>query len=157
MLGTLSEIEIEAVLKEQLVGHLGCHANDMTFVVPMSYAYDGMYVYGHSAEGLKIDLMRRNPEVCFEVENMKDQANWKCVIAWGAFEELHDPPEKLAALKVLLDRILPLESSETTHLYPEWPFPSNNICDIKGVVFRIRLSRKTGRFENDNISPSMAG
>ena len=33
-------------------------------------------------------MMRANPFVCFEVEDIDDLANWHSVIAWGVFEEL---------------------------------------------------------------------
>lgn len=39
-------------------------------------------------EGQKLHMMRANPFVCFEVEDIDDLANWHSVIAWGVFEEL---------------------------------------------------------------------
>ncbi|HKH60810.1 MAG TPA: pyridoxamine 5'-phosphate oxidase family protein [Flavitalea sp.] len=151
MLGVMDIIEIEDVLQRQVVGRIGCHANDITYVVPISYAYDGTYIYGHTREGMKVDLMRINPAVCFQVDDMKDMANWKSVIAWGDYEELDDSADRAKALRVLEGRILPLVSSETTHLSPLWPFPANNIDVIKGIVFRIPLKKKTGRFENNEV------
>jgi len=41
MLGKLTMAEIEEVIKHQIVGRIGCHANGMTYRVPVSYAYDG--------------------------------------------------------------------------------------------------------------------
>ena len=39
------------------------------------------------------------------------------------------------------------------HITPQWPFPSENINDIRGIFYRIRLIEKTGRFEkNVNVS-----
>lgn len=154
MIGELSHIEIEEVLKHQIVGRIGCHAGDMTYVVPISYAYDSTYIYGRTKEGMKITLMRKNANVCFEVDEMKDMANWKSVIAWGKFEELIEKTTRIKALQHLADRILPLISSETTHLSPEWPFPDGNINDIDGIVFRIKLEKKTGRFEKSSITSS---
>lgn len=152
MLGVLTIEEIENTIKGQIVGRIGCHADGITYVIPMSYAYDGEYVYGHSHEGMKIDMMRSNPEICFEVDEMTDMANWKCVVMWGTYEELHDPTERKVALQHLINRVLPLNSSETTHLTPNWPFPEEHIEDIGGVVFRIQLKNKTGRFENNAIN-----
>src|SRR5215204_7126447 len=116
MLGVMDIIEIEDVLQRQVVGRIGCHANDITYVVPISYAYDGTYIYGHTREGMKVDLMRINPAVCFQVDDMKDMANWKSVIAWGDFEEVRDNAGRDKALQYLTDRILPIISSVTTHL-----------------------------------------
>jgi hypothetical protein len=41
MFGKLSSIEIEEVLTQQIIGRIACHANDMSYIVPISYAYDG--------------------------------------------------------------------------------------------------------------------
>lgn len=157
MLGKLNTTDIEAVLNEQCIGRIGCHADGTTYIVPISYAYDGEYIYAHTREGLKMTLMRKNPSVCFEVDVMHDMANWKTVIAWGMFEELNDPTERRKALQLLVDRILPLVSSETTHLFPSWPFADNNLEAIKGIVFRIRLEKKSGRFETNNTTACITG
>ncbi|MBS1562754.1 MAG: pyridoxamine 5'-phosphate oxidase family protein [Bacteroidetes bacterium] len=156
MMGKLSDMEIEEVLKTQFVGRIGCCAGNESYVVPISYAYDGHYIYGRTKEGKKIDMMRRNPSVCFEVDEMKDMANWRSVITQGLFEELTDRPKRNEALHILVERILPLVSSETTHLTKLWPFPDDDVDGIKGVVFRIRLTEKTGRFENNAVTEFFA-
>jgi uncharacterized protein len=156
MLGSLDSKQIEDVLTRQVVGRIGCSAGGITYVVPISYAYDGEYIYGHTMDGMKIDMMRKNPEVCFEVEDMKDMANWKSVISWGKFEELSDQTDRNKALQILVDRILPLISSQTTHLSPQWPFPADDPESIKGIVFRIRLKEKTGRFETNVFTAQQA-
>lgn len=158
MIGKLDTMEIERVVSSQIIGRIACHANNTTYIVPISYAYDGTYVYGHTREGLKMQLMRKNNQVCFEVEEIKDMANWKTVVAQGRFEELKDEPERDYALKMLTARILPLISSETTHLYPLWPFPTESISTIRGIVFRILLNEKSGRFETNAVtSPKICG
>ncbi|OQP63819.1 pyridoxamine 5'-phosphate oxidase [Niastella vici] len=151
MLGSLDNKQIEDVLMQQIMGRIGCCGDGITYIVPISYAYDGVYVYGHTTEGMKIDILRQNTDVCFEVEEMKDMANWKSVIAWGKFEELTDQTQRTIGLQKLVDRVLPLISSETTHLSPQWPFPMSDINTIKGIVFRIRLEKKTGRFETNVV------
>jgi nitroimidazol reductase NimA-like FMN-containing flavoprotein (pyridoxamine 5'-phosphate oxidase superfamily) len=149
MFGYLNPEEIESVLHSQLLGRIGCHLDNTMYIVPISYAYDGENVYAHTHEGMKIDIMRKNPNVCFEVENMSNMANWKTVICWGEFEELLDDKDRHEALEKLQDRILPAFPSATTKLSPSWPFRESNIDNINGLLFRIRLTKKTGRFEND--------
>ncbi|MFI5133278.1 MAG: pyridoxamine 5'-phosphate oxidase family protein [Chitinophagales bacterium] len=147
MIEQLKTEEIESLLKKQILGHLACHADDITYIVPISYVYDGEYIYARSNEGMKTMMMRKNPKVCFQAEKMDNMANWQSVVAWGEFEELKSPAERSQALQKLMDRNLPIISSETVHLSPQWPFPSKDINSIEGVVFRIRLKNKTGRFE----------
>jgi len=152
MLGKLQPDQIEKVLAKNIVGRIGCHADDTTYVVPISYAYDGTFIYGRTKEGLKINIMRKNPHVCFEVDELKNMANWESVIAWGEFKELTEKEERSHALKHLTKRILPLISSETTHLHSLWPFLPETMESIEGVVFRIELKEKTGRFESSDGS-----
>jgi hypothetical protein len=159
MLGDLSTIEIEDLLHTQCIGRIGCHDQESVYVVPISYAYENNSIYCHAYEGKKIDIMRKNPGVCFQVDEMKDMANWKSVIAWGEFEELNGDKEKIQALLLLLHRQLPMPSSITTHLGKSWPFTPPNtqeLVKIPGITFRISLRKKTGRFESTSESPMLA-
>lgn len=103
-----------------------------------------------------MEMMRKNPKVCFQVDEMKDMGDWKSVIAWGDFEELLDENERNNALKILLKRQLPFISSITTHLGDAWPFSSATTAEldkIPGIVFRISINKKTGKLEATSESP----
>ena len=156
MFGELTEEQIEEVLHHHFVGRIGCHADNMTYVVPISYAYDGKYIYGHTQEGMKIKMMRKNRNICFEVDTMQNMANWQSVISWGEFEELVDGKERQEGLNKLHARVLPIVTSATTKLSPEWPFAPAETGLLKGVVFRLKLLKKTGRFEKNSL-PSFLG
>lgn len=153
MTGELNPQEIEDVLRQQTVGRIGCHAEEITYVVPIGYVYDGEYIYGHTLEGKKIRMMRKNPEVCFEVDVFQSMTNWRSVIAWGRFEELPNGPERHQALITLHQRILPMISSATSKLNPDWPFAPKDVNTLLGIVYRIKLTKKTGRYE-DKMVPS---
>jgi nitroimidazol reductase NimA-like FMN-containing flavoprotein (pyridoxamine 5'-phosphate oxidase superfamily) len=148
MFKTLNASEIEDVISGNIIGRLGCHADGKTYVVPISYAYDGKYIYAHTLEGLKISMMRKNPEVCFQIDEMENMANWRSVVTWGTFEELTDAKERNNALDKLVARNSPGISSETIKLSPAWPFPTKDYSHIEGIVFSIRLAEKTGRSES---------
>jgi nitroimidazol reductase NimA-like FMN-containing flavoprotein (pyridoxamine 5'-phosphate oxidase superfamily) len=149
MFGKLDNKEIEQLINRQFIGRIGCHAEDTTYVVPVSYAYDGTYIYGHALEGMKVNIMRKNPKICFEVDDTRNLANWQSVIAWGMYEELPAGPDRENALQKLEARTLPILTSETMRLTPQWPFPSD-VSKIEGIVFRIRLTEKTGRYEKSS-------
>lgn len=149
MLGTLTPDEIDALLREQYVGRIGCHAEGRTYVVPVTYAYDGHAIYAHSADGLKLQMMRANPDVCFEVEHLVDMRNWRTVIARGTFEELRGN-EARTALAMLITRLLPVVASETATLTDSMGVDEYGLAGVRGrkaVPFRIVLSDRTGRFE----------
>ena len=143
----MNTIEIEKLLSDQVMGRIGCRYGDSIYIVPISYAYDGKYIYCHTQEGMKVHLMREHPQICFEVEHMADMANWQTVIGWGAFEELTGAAEKNYALQKLHERILPMIASETVQLSADWPFGPSEPGAIEGVTFRIDLKEKSGRFE----------
>lgn len=147
MFGTLNDSDIENLISTNVVGRLGCHADGETYIVPISYAYDGNYIYGRTFEGKKILMMRKNPNVCFQIDLMKDMADWQSVIAWGTFEELTHETERNEGLKKLISRILPNIASETMKFTSEWPFPTQDYNRIEGIVFRIKITKKSGRFE----------
>jgi nitroimidazol reductase NimA-like FMN-containing flavoprotein (pyridoxamine 5'-phosphate oxidase superfamily) len=147
MFGKLNDTEIEELLNHQFIGRIACHTDGVTYVVPISYAYDGTSIYAHSLEGMKVNMMRKNPQVCFEVDNTKNLSNWQSVVAWGTYEELTDGDERANAIHRLGERSLPILSSETMHLSPEWPFLCECGNDVKGIIFRVRLTKKTGRYE----------
>lgn len=157
MFGKLTTPQLDNLLQTQVIGHLGCSADGETYVVPISYAYDGRFLYCHTFEGKKTAMLRKNPKVCFQVDAMQDMANWQSVVVQGDFEELKTHDEKADAMHALLHRYLPLVSSVTTHLGKNWPFAPDDINEIKGVVFRIAVREKTGRFETSSESPYLVG
>jgi uncharacterized protein len=150
MMGELTTDEIENLLHTTVLGRIGCSDGQLIYIVPISFVYDGTYIYCHTHEGFKIDILRKNPDLCFEVELLKDLANWQTVITHGTFEELTDPALRLDALQKLHARKLPIITSETTRLTEEWPFVAKDLSLLEGVTLRIRLHSKTGRFEKIN-------
>lgn len=84
MLGELNEIQIKNILSSQVIGRLGCTDGQLPYIVPVTYSYDGEFIYGQTFEGTKLNLLRKNPNVCFEVDRSMDMRNWKSVlITWS--------------------------------------------------------------------------
>jgi nitroimidazol reductase NimA-like FMN-containing flavoprotein (pyridoxamine 5'-phosphate oxidase superfamily) len=146
MLGQLRPQEIEELLARETVARIGCHADGRTYVVPVTYCYEDGSLYAHSRGGLKLEMMRRNPEVCIEVDRVTDLSNWRSVIAWGRFEELHGAAA-MSALRKLVQHVMPMIHSETSlPSHAEHPHGLGaGVFDA--TVFRIVLTEKTGRFE----------
>lgn len=132
MLQTLAQEEIEMLLHQQYIARLGCHAEGRTYVVPIAYAYDGVYLYGHSYAGTKISMMQENPEVCLEMDSIDDQFNWKSVIAWGSFELLTTGAGRQHAHQLMM-------RNAPAFLPPDLTQP-------EVLIFRIKLTEKSGRF-----------
>lgn len=153
MLGKLSNEGIELLLKKQVIGRLGCHADGETYVVPVNYVYNGNAIYSHSSFGKKIEMMRKNPKVCFEVDDIQTIFRWQSIIAWGHYEEITGEAEKHRAMQLLIHTFMPLTTDPAGH-------PSHGISDneseidtkIDLIVYRINLDTKTGRFEGGSIA-----
>ena len=149
MIGELNNEQIEQVLKENVLGRIGCRVGKRTYVVPVNYVYDDKFIIAHSVMGLKIEMMRQNPQVCFEVDNMKNFTNWKSVIAWGEYQELTDERDRYYAMKLFVDRMMHMKISEAA-IPPEimvQPIHPRLPESVKPIVYRIVITEKTGRFE----------
>lgn len=147
----LSSDDIAAVLTSQCYGHLGCISSDgRPYVVPITYVYEDGCIYSFSFEGKKIALMRENPEVCFQVEDLSVEDSWKSVMSWGTFEELKGDDRK-HVFTLLINRLwedddqlghtmlLPFrESLEALKAAKE---------DEGTILYRIRINESSGRFE----------
>ena len=147
MLGQLFKSQIDLVLYSQVIGRIGCYADKKIYVVPVTYAYDGKFIYAHSKDGMKIKMMLKNPKVCFEVDVMDNMANWRSVIAWGTFEEMNDKAAQTKGMKILMDRLLPLMASETVKPTVHSMRPEMVEKEIKAIVYRIKILESSGRFE----------
>jgi nitroimidazol reductase NimA-like FMN-containing flavoprotein (pyridoxamine 5'-phosphate oxidase superfamily) len=142
---SLSEARIEEVLQHQLLGHLGCHTDNITYVVPICYAYENNYIYGRTYDGMKLEMIRKNPTVCFQVEYIENILKWESVVCWGAFEELTDVTRRNNAIKILKDRILVSMEGNMLQHSAYWPFSIHDSDNRNEIIFSIHLSKKTGR------------
>ena len=142
MLGHLDDAQIDDVLQTATIGRIGCRERNEVYVVPIMYAYHRGAVYAHSAEGRKLTLMRAAPDVCFEVEDVHGLSDWRSVVAWGRFEELHGDDAR-EALELLATRFSPSGATRPGAV------PSHGHgTSSPPVLFRIRLLSCTGRFES---------
>jgi nitroimidazol reductase NimA-like FMN-containing flavoprotein (pyridoxamine 5'-phosphate oxidase superfamily) len=131
MIGRLHMDEVEAVLHHQHVGRLACLSGGRPYVVPITYAYVGGDVYGHALPGRKLSALRTDPRICFEVDERENPSTWRSVVAEGVYEEVSDVTERQAALALL--------STVEPAILPATP-------EAPGIVFRLRLTEKSGRF-----------
>lgn len=109
--------EIIKILDKCKILHLGLVDGDEPYVVPMNYGYtldDGkMTIYLHGAlNGYKLDLMRANPKVFFEMECEVEHfegsvacqygTSYSSVMGRGRAEIIEDVSEKKAGLSIFM-------------------------------------------------------
>lgn len=101
------------ILQVARVCRIGMAVNSVPYIVPVSFAYADGSLYFHSAkQGRKIDMLKRNPNVCFEVTS-EDAivsapracawgASYRCVMGTGVARFLEEPAEKQRALDLVM-------------------------------------------------------
>jgi len=101
--------EIDEIIHFGKVMHLALSDNNLPFLVPVFYTYNGTFIYFHSAKaGTKIDIMKKNNNVCFEISidhgiiesdiACDFEAKHRTVIGFGKAEFVENEEEKIAAL-----------------------------------------------------------
>ena len=124
---------IEKLLSNSLVGRIACSSPEVNggrpSIVPIAYGYDGESAYAVGPVGQKIHIMRSQPLMSFEVDEAEAEDRWRSAVAEGIYEELTSPEEREAGLGVIF------KDKER----PEIP--------DSHVVYRMRFTSKTGRFE----------
>lgn len=152
MIGDLPKHEMKQLLSTELVARIGCHDGCRTYVVPTFFAFKEGCLYGHSGLGMKVEIMRAHPDVCFEVDHIDDLANWRSIIATGVYEELEgDEAETAAALLVeRLTPLIPAMGDRPPHPWSQHDGSAHHIlhrASRHGVFYRIRVTSMTGRYE----------
>ena len=109
--------EIIRILDKCKVVHIGLVDKDQPYIVPMNYGYEmekerlTLYLHG-AAQGYKLDVMRANPKVCFEMEcdvapfegevACQYGTSYSSIIGRGTAEIVDDAEEKKHALSILM-------------------------------------------------------
>lgn len=107
------EKTIREILSNSLICRLGIFDDDYPYIVPLNFGYHNNALYFHCAgEGKKIDLLRKNNNVCFEIEQsseiIKDpvSCNWTMkycsVIGYGTIDIISDHESKKQGLDIIM-------------------------------------------------------
>jgi nitroimidazol reductase NimA-like FMN-containing flavoprotein (pyridoxamine 5'-phosphate oxidase superfamily) len=109
---------IEAILDEALVCHVGVVSDGSPVVIPMACARDGdrLLLHGSTASRL-LKKLTSGAEVCVTVTHLDgvvaarsvfhSSMNYRSVVVIGRAEVITDPDSKLAALRTLVERLIP--------------------------------------------------
>jgi nitroimidazol reductase NimA-like FMN-containing flavoprotein (pyridoxamine 5'-phosphate oxidase superfamily) len=108
--------EMESLLREALVGCLATVGPDGSpYITPLHFVFYEGKIYFHSAlKGRKMDNIRANPRVCFEVHELIKivqgqracdlSTRYRSVLAFGRARSLPDGDEKIAVLTALAEK-----------------------------------------------------
>jgi nitroimidazol reductase NimA-like FMN-containing flavoprotein (pyridoxamine 5'-phosphate oxidase superfamily) len=165
----MSNEECLRVLANVRLAHLACALNNQPYVVPVYLAYHESPAgepcfYGYTTVGQKVEWMRANPQVCVEVDDVKNCISWRSVIAFGRYEELPavaeptvgHPPERATGrhYKVVFEeaeRHLCYQLLQTQALWWEPASTTRAILDNRDsaasfvpIFYKISIDRVTG-------------
>jgi uncharacterized protein len=107
--------DIENILRQSKVCRLAMVDGDKPYMVPMNFGYsDGCLFFHCAKQGRKIDLIKKNPNICFEVDELirlkkaSLACDWgidfKSVIGSGKAQLLEDSKEKIQALNAIMSQ-----------------------------------------------------
>ncbi|OPJ59698.1 pyridoxamine 5'-phosphate oxidase family protein [Clostridium oryzae] len=136
---------IKSIMQEASVCRIALCKDNKPYIVPMSFGFRDNYIYLHSAqEGKKIDILKDNNDICFEVD-IKDQlvkgekpCNWTMkyysVIGFGKSSFVEDINEKIDAMNIIMEKYSGRSDFE---------FPQAALNKI--AIIKIELDQITGK------------
>ena len=106
LLVEMSENEVDQFLTCAPVGRVGINFQDDPYIVPVGFGYENGEIFFHTCyKGLKMEGMRQNSNVCFEVdESTSDASMFKSVIVYGTVSIIDDRAKMLPYLKKLINK-----------------------------------------------------
>jgi len=136
--------EIDAIIRQSQVCRLGLCDGDEPYIVPLCFGYDGHTLFFHcGSKGRKLDILHRNPKICFEfdivegLEKAKEACGfgmgYKSIIGVGHVHFIEDQDEKQKALALIMAQ----------YISEEFTFPAKAVEHT--CVFRVEIKSITGK------------
>lgn len=142
---------ISRVIQNAQVCRLGLARDNIPYILPVSFGYDGKAIYFHTAkEGRKIEFLTANNPLCFEFEHgvqvvthesnpCKWTFSFQSVIGYGHVQELTELPHKTDGLNQVMRH----------YSGQDWTFSVENLEAIR--VWRITIESLTGKQSKDKF------
>lgn len=113
---------VESILLKADICHVAMIDDGEPYLVPLNFGYKDRTLYFHSAAtGRKIEVMKKNPRVCFEVAlphtiiTGEVACDWttkyRSVIGYGTVSFSDDPEEKKAGLDTIMAKYGQMENT----------------------------------------------
>lgn len=137
--------EIEAIIAKAQVCRLALADEGRPYIVPLCFGYEDNTLYFHSANtGKKLDILKKNRQVCFEfdvdceVRTGPEACKWgmlyRSVIGYGKASFVESPASKRQALDIIMRQY-----GSNLNDYPDAKVRNT-------VVIRVDIDSLTGKF-----------
>ncbi len=139
------KVIIEEILSTSEICRLAMLDGDKPYLLPFNYGYKDNCIFIHSAaEGKKIDILKKNNFVCFEIEQKAEiiqhtkSCKWstlyRSVVGYGEVEIITDFQQKKQGLDIIMAHY-----GETEQL----DYQKNQVESI--VILKLKISHLTGK------------
>ena len=139
--------ELEEIIAKSNVCRLAMCDGDKPYIVPLCFGKKGNCLYFHSArKGKKIDILKKNPSVCFEFEifaqviKSAEACKWgmkfRSVIGYGKAEFIENDAQKIKAFDIIMNQY-----GESSPVYEEKPLKA-------ATIIRVEIESMTGKHSN---------
>lgn len=146
--------EMEEILLAANVGRLGICWNGQPLIIPVNFAYENGAIYFHGSDpGLRTESLRKNPNVCFEVDETlgtvpapvpcEYDTAYRSVVAFGTAQVLSSPAEKMLPLRLIVSKYAGQEEARSLTLSMIEDYRSSR--GRKTAVVKIQIDRMTGK------------
>jgi nitroimidazol reductase NimA-like FMN-containing flavoprotein (pyridoxamine 5'-phosphate oxidase superfamily) len=146
--------ELIEIIARNKYATLGLCYNNEPYVVTLTYGYDknAKALYFHcSKEGLKLDFINKNPNVCLTIiedngfESKTCNHPYKSIIIRGKIEFINDIDQANEAIKLMIDQ---LEFEEREKAIGTLNQNNKFYQDLK--MFKVEISEMTGKEKRSN-------
>ena len=135
---------INEILTKSLICRIAMNDNEYPYIIPVNYGYSENALYFHSAiAGKKIDLLKKNNKVGFEIEYShkiitgEKSCDWtthyRSIIGYGKVEIVETIEEKKQGLDIIMKQHGKQENSYSEKLFSRF------------LVLKINIERLTGK------------
>lgn len=136
---------LESIIRRAPVCRIGLSEDNVPYVIPLNFGYKDNFLYFHSAkEGKKIDMIRKNRNLCFEVDiehelvQGENPCDWSMkyysVIGFGKAFLVEDYEKKRRALDII---------SEHYGGKPSFEYPENSVNNV--AIIEVKIESMTGK------------
>lgn len=143
----LTKKECLQLLENNYIGRLAFMVAGNPDILPITYYYDKKKhsIITYSGEGGKIDAMRKNGSVSFQVDEIVSIGKWKSILLYGQYEELSgiDAKHLLHEFSEGVKKVIQKKENISPQFISE--FSSKVDTDNTPIVYRINISEIKGK------------
>ena len=136
--------KIEEIIKQGKICRIGLFSTDFPYIVPMHYGYKNNNLFFHCAkEGRKIDLIKNNPNVCFEIEAFCEIINTDIPCEWSTKYASVIGTGKASIIDNIEDKKSALDIIVNHYAKSDCDFSNKMLENV--TIIKIEINKMTGK------------